>query len=376
MLDRRPLNRTVLRAACRASHCTRFFPRITRHAARLLVLLVLIVLASQPALADTVSLINGRVIQGKVSFDAREGLVVLPKNLPSQRVELADLLGLTIDGRDAKPPKRRVTLVSGAQIAGDEVLAVNEREVRLKRSDGSLLNLNTALVSKIDFRPADAAPASPASFVGVQLATGDLAEGEIVSVDEREAKISSVLFGIQSFDLRNAVRSVCFRGTGASGARYLVRTADGSEWHATSLRIDKGRLHIESDGVGRTELNGDTVTSIELGPAGAEPMTGGQPVTLAPGQSREFPLGTKYRAALMTVSVPTRFVPNRPVRFVVAIDGKEVAKTDALTSIDGPQLLTVSVTGAQTMTVRLDAEGPPQLGVAGTITDVKLVRAN
>ncbi len=338
--------------------------------------MLLLSAAVQHACADKVSLVNGRLIEGKVSFDAKEGLVVLPKNLPSQRVELSDLLSLSVETRDLKPPRRQVTLVTGGRISGDDILAVNDREVRLKRPDGSLVNFNTSLVSRIDYRPADDGVATPESFVGVQLAAGDLAEGEIISVDQKEAKISSVLFGIQSFDVQKSVRAVQFRAAGVSSARYIVRTIDGSEWHATKLSINNGRLTIESDAAGRAEVGGESVVSIELGPGAAEPLAGGQSIALRPGDRREFSLGGKYRAALLTVSIPRRYVPNRPARFVASIDGKDVARTEPLTSIDGPVLLTFTVRGGQSMSVRLEADGPARIGVAGMIDDIKMVRAD
>ncbi len=339
-----------------------------------LVGLITLLASNAFSVADNVLLLNGKTIEGKITFDAKDGLVILPKNQPSQRVEIKDLLALTIDTNKTTAPKRLVMLVNGSQIAADDVLAVTDNEVRVKRTDGSLLNFSPLLLQSIVYRPSPDAQSPPKTFVGVRTVSGDLAEGEILGLDSRSVRVSSVLFGIQEFDLGNAVNAIYFRSEGMSRAAYVVRTSDGSIWQAASISIDRGKLQIDGDVLGKIDLPGDSIQSITLGAASAEPLPGDATITLAPGESTQIKLDGKYRSVLLSLSVPARFVPNRPVRFIVNADGKELTKTAAITAIDAAIPLTVSVEGVKSLTIRMEADGPSQLGVAGHIADARLIR--
>jgi hypothetical protein len=337
--------------------------------------LLLVALLAPVASADSVSLIDGRAFEGKVSFDAKQGLVILPKNQPSQRIELADVLSVEIESKKTNTPKRLITLVNGAQIAADDVLALTDSEVRLKRPTGSLLSFSPVLLRSIRFhsdKPNIQPP--PDSFVGVQTREGDQSEGDILGFDKSRLRVSSVLFGIQEFDPGRDIHALYMRPPGVSRAAYIVKTADGSTWHATSLQIDRGTLQLKTDTVGQVDLPGDSVVSITLGPASADPVPGGPIIAIQPGDTKQIALGGKYRAVLLNLSVPTAFVPNRPVQFTLSVDGKQVKKTEPMTALDGDTPIAISVEGKNTLTIRCDAPGEAAIRVQGTISNARLVR--
>lgn len=333
--------------------------------------------------ADSVALLDGRKIEGKISFDAKSGLLVLPKNQPSQPIKLDDVLSLSMNDRKIATPKRRATLVNGTQIAADEVLSISETLVRLKRPDGSLLDFSPVLLQRVDYRssekpdsdtkPQVASP--PVHLIGVQTVTGDFAEGDIIGVDERNVRLSSVLFGIQEFNLANAVRAIQFRSPGVSRATYEVTTTDGSLWQAASIAVDRGKLLLQTDSIGKVELPADTVVAITLGPGSTQPLSATESTfALTPGTTREVNLDGKFRTVLLSVSVPGRFVPNRPVRFLFVADGKEIARTDPITSIDGVRPVVLSVADRKSLSIKVTAEGSDLIGVAGEVTDARLIR--
>jgi hypothetical protein len=337
--------------------------------------LLLVAVFALGARADSVSLIDGRTFEGKVSFDAREGLVVLPRNQPSQRVELADVLSVQIDSKKVESPKRLVTLVNGAQIAATDILALTESEVRIKRPSGGLLSFSPVVLRSIQFhfdRPNNKPPHD--GFVGVQTREGDLSEGEVLGFEQSQLRISSVLFGMQEFGTDHGVHAVYLRPPGVSRAKYVVKSTDGSSWHAASMKIDRGTLKLTTDTVGEVDLPGDSVVSITLGPASAESAPGGGTFALNPGETKEIKLGRKYRAALLNIRVPPQFVPNRPVQFVIMADGKQLTKTPPMTSLDGPTSVALSVEDKSTLTIRCAADGPDLVGVSGEISDARLVR--
>lgn len=345
------------------------------HLARSLILPCLLASLLAPmAHADTVSLIDGRTFEGKVSFDAKDGLVVLPKNQPSQRVELADVLSVRMDSRKIETPKRLATLVNGARVAAEEVLALGESEVRLKRPTGALLSLSPVLLASINFEPKKSPAAVVDSFVGVQTRGGDQSEGQVLGLENNRLRISSVLFGIQEFEVGRDLHTVHLRPAGVSRAAYVIKTTDGSTWHAASMKVDRGTLQLTTDTVGTIDLPGDSVVEIALGPASAEPIDGGAAIELQPGAPRQIPLDGKYRAVLLNLHVPPRFVPNRPVQFILSADGKQLKKTQPITSLNGSVSIAVSVDGKKSLEIRCIAEGHEALGVAGQITDARLVR--
>jgi hypothetical protein len=328
--------------------------------------------------ADTVALLDGRKIEGKISFDAKSGLIVLPKNQPSQPIKLEDVLSLSMEGRKIATPKRRATLVNGTQISADEVLAISETEVRLKRPDGSLLDFSPVLLQRVDFRVSDkpeAQAAPPVNFVGVMTATGDFAEGDIIGVDQQNVRLSSVLFGIQEFNLANAVQAIQYRSPGVSRATYEVKAIDGSLWQAASIAVDRGKLVLQTDSIGKIELPGESIATISLGPGSTQPLNAAEPIfTLTPDTTREVNLDGKYRTVLLSVRVPGNFVPNRPVRFVFIADGKEIARTEPITSIDGIRPVVLSVTDRKSLSIKVTAEGSALIGVAGEVSDARLIR--
>lgn len=345
------------------------------------------------ARADSISLVSGKTIEGKVSFDAKDGLLVLPKGQPSQRIEVKDVLSLQVDaGAPPKPPRRMVTLVSGAQIAGSELLMLNDTELRLKRPDNTIFATNAAAVSSIDFRPDRPFKLPPGDVTGVVVGEGDVSEGEVVSVtdanpsgknDDEKAgavKLSSVLFGLQSFNVSKDVRAVLLRPVGVSKASFIVNTADGSVLHAATLRVDRGKLVIQTDLAVEMQLSGDQVRSIELGPASADALST-LATTSADGSlplpatgSTDIALGSRYRAMVLTLAVPGDYVPSRAMTFVVLADGKEIARAGPLTSVDPPASITRPTDGVTTLTIRTEATAPEGLGIAGAVRAGRFIR--
>lgn len=344
-------------------------------------LCALLALLAGPAVrADTLALIDGKTIEGKVTLDTKSGFVIVPKNQPSRRVELSEVLSLSMDGRNVKPPARMIRLVNGGMIAADEVLSLSDREVRIKRPDATLMTFSPVVLASIDFRPADEKPDLPASFVGVQSARGDLAEGEITQIDHQQVSVSSVLFGIQTFDVKANVQRVQLRESGVSKAVYVVQTIDGSVFHAESLRIDRGKAIIGSEFVGQIEVAPDAIRSIELGPGATDALPqltstdADGSLTLKPGDAREIKLDGKYAAILLTVQVPRQFAPTRAVRFIVELDGREIARTDPMTALDAPQQLTLPIQSGRLLRLKVTADGPSQLGTAIRITSGRAIR--
>jgi len=94
--------------------------------------------------------------------------------------------------------------------------------------------------------------------LGVMLANGDFIDGEFKGLEGNRLKISSVLFGVRSFD-RRKVRAVVLGTTRPSEARYEVRSRDGSVFRVDRFSVDDQGISFES-----SRLGGLRVSSAEL----------------------------------------------------------------------------------------------------------------
>ena len=330
--------------------------------------------------ADSVTLVSGKTISGKISLDAKNAISVAAKDLPPVRADVRDIVSLKVDAPKATAPARLATLLDGTRIAATEVLSMDDREIRLKRVDGSVLAVNTSLVSTIDFAPADAHTPPTPNFVGVQLGGKDTAEGDVLSISPKSVKVSSVLFGVQEFDTAKNVQAVYLRPTGVSKAAYIIRGRDGSSWQALTLAIEGGKINLTTDLAGPISVAANDLLSIDLGPASADDLSSltaspDQPLRLAPGQQQNVNVGGKYRAIVLTYRIPDIYMPIRSARLIMLADDNEIAKTEPLTSLDPAVTVTRPISGAKTLTFRLEATGPTALGIAGEIVEARLIRS-
>ncbi len=79
------------------------------------------------------------------------------------------------------------------------------------------------------------------------------------------AKISSVLFGQQSYELKNKVAAVVLRDTKPGPAAFLVRTLDGSVWRARSLVFEEKGVRVETSLTGPWRIGAAELVEIRRG---------------------------------------------------------------------------------------------------------------
>jgi hypothetical protein len=341
---------------------------------RIAAITLLVLIANAAAKADALVLIDGRTVDGKVTLE-KDAVVATPAKGEAVRAAVGDVLSLSLDRPATKPPARRVTLLNGTTLAATEILSVSETEIRFKRDDGSFTTLNAAFVHSIDYAPGQPATPPSADFVGVIPASGDASEGQILSGDEKVLRTSSVLFGLQEFPA-DQLRKVYFRPMGLSAAAFEVTTADGSVYQAQSLKTDRGKLAVTTDLLGVVELPESQLRSVALGPAAAKSLAeaaGQGEVVVRAGEERTITLAGGYRAAVLTLDVPSRQVPTREVTITVSAGGKALAKAGPMTSLDAPRTVTVPFDGASEITVSVTATGPAELGAAGRVASGRFV---
>jgi hypothetical protein len=370
-----------------------------------LTLLSLLAFASL-ARAGSVTTLDGKSFQGTISFEQQGALLVTPRNAPQERVELANVLHASLLA-DNRPLLRGVLLTSGEAIAADAITRLDTDGARLVRPGGVALAIAANDLAAVFFRPvsADILKHIPAGHVGAILDNGDFFEGDPAGFDGNHLKISSVLFGIQTFDVSRQVRAVVLQDASAPDAQKIVRLMDGSVLLGKAISIADGQLTIDDARLGAIAVASQNVMDIAIGSAAFDALsrmapskvdgpptdyssdntTTGAPMTLLgvtaaqgigqrPGVALTWNVDGKYKSVIAKAGVPLGLVPLQRVQFIVLADGKEVFRSPPRSSVDDPTPIGVNLTDVRTLTLRVD--GPDRLapGAAGLWADPILVR--
>ena len=136
----------------------------------------------------------------------------------------------------------QVVLRDGTVIA-DPFTAIGEPSVTFSRSRKELIVL-TRNVARLVFHPIG--DAVEPGRTGLLLRTGDFIDGEFRGLSDGRVKISSVLFGQKSYELKNKVAAVVLQDVKPQPSAYEVRTLDGSVWPSRSLVVETEAVRIDA----------------------------------------------------------------------------------------------------------------------------------
>jgi hypothetical protein len=356
-----------------------------------------VLLAIAPlAAAGTVTTLDGKSYDGSISF-ADASLIVTPKNAPEQRVDLPNVLHASFLVAD-RQLQRGVLLTTGEAIAASAITRFDDDGVRLVRPGGVAVDLAAADVAAVFFRPvtSDMLKHIPAGHSGAILDNGDFYEGDPAGFDGNRIKISSVLFGIQPFDVSRQARAVILQDAATPDAAEIVHLMDGSVLLGKSISIADGRLSIDDARLGSVDVASTNVVDITVGSSAFDALgqvaptqvqgplvdysidgtTTAAPMALfgisvsqgigqRPGVSLNWDVAGKYKSVIAKAGVPLAVVPMQRVQFVVLADGKEVFRSEPRTSVDDPTPIGVNLTDVKTLTLRVDAPDPIAPGAVG-----------
>ncbi|HEY7117398.1 MAG TPA: NPCBM/NEW2 domain-containing protein [Tepidisphaeraceae bacterium] len=309
---------------------------------------------------------------------------------------------------------RSGTLLAGAQIErADDGGGAAAAAVRFARG-GRTQTLPLANVARIIFRELspDAVARLPEKRTGVLLKEGDFVEGEFKGLGGGRVQLSSVLFGLARFDVRDKAAAVLINDL-EPGARpqTVLRTTDGSIYVAKAISFDKDRLLIDDDAIATPlAINRWDVVEISAGAGRLEPLAAIKPakvesidardereclfigstgtglppalagvpceraITLTAGASATWDLSGRYRTLTFKCGVPTGVLPTAPVRFVVLADGKELFKSSTRSSLSDPLAGSLSIKGVRLLTLRTESTVPDPIPIPGVWGDVSLVK--
>jgi hypothetical protein len=354
----------------------------------------------------TLTTLDGQTFEGSISFAPDDALIVAIHNGASQRVELSNTLRATLVPEN-RPLLRGILLTSGEAIAANAITRLDSTGVRIVRPAGIAVVVSASDLAAVFFRPVSAEMFKriPPGHAGAILDNGDFFEGDPVDFNGNQVKISSVLFGIQSFDVTRQARAIVLQDAAAPDADEMVRLVDGSVLLGKSASVSEGRLTIDDARLGTLTVEARTVAQISLGGDAFDRLTGlapskvegdpigyatdsttaGVPMTMLgvtpihgigqrPGIRLTWNIGGKYESLIARAGVPLALVPIQRLQFVVLADGKEVFRSPPRSSIDDPASVAVSLKDVKTLTLRVEGAEVLAPGAAGLWADPILVR--
>ena len=314
-------------------------------------------------------------------------------------------------GRGSGPILSRGVVFRGGTMLGNlHVLSADEKNIKIHRGDGKPLSLATSEVARLIVGPVTSQQFAkiPPMGIGVLLAKGDFIEGEFASLRDGRVKINSVVFGPRELAAGPEAIVIVLRDLATSQASWIVRTQEGFVYMARSIKLERDQLTIDDEAVGLLRVPAWSVAELKTGPgrldslatltpsqievasgllstAYATSLPDGAPMFLAgrpcergivsrAGASIHFDLDGKGKFFLCRAGVPEGMLPTTAVRFVALLDGKEAYRSPLQTSLDDPANLSIKITGAKALVLRLETAGSTALPALGVWGDPVTVR--
>lgn len=147
-----------------------------------------------------------------------------------------------------------VELVSGSQIVGRPEQA-NENEIVFAGAP-KVVRVPTASVARIAYQPlsGELAWKTRVSRPGVWVSTGDFFDGDFRSIVGHQLTISSVLYGLRTFDIDEEVLAVVLQPRKVRHASFELKAADGATLLISEIALGDGELLLREAAVGEVRV--------------------------------------------------------------------------------------------------------------------------
>ena len=187
------------------------------------------------------------------------GLVVVSHGGPDPARAVFDHVRLNAVAL-AGPFVPRLVLRGGSIVVGP-IASVDATSVTFadRQKSRSILTRNVAHVL---FQRLGSSERIPTGRTGVLLDNGDFVDGEFKSIGNNRVKISSVLFGLRSYDVNSGVLAVVLRDPAPETAAFEIRERGGSVWLARSLTVGQDELALDVLALGPCTVAGGDVAEI------------------------------------------------------------------------------------------------------------------
>jgi hypothetical protein len=304
-------------------------------------------------------------------------------------------------------------LRTGTLLAHADIHKADGGSIRFGRNgqpDATVSNLHVGRIIFRELTP-DMIARIPAGRRGILLKAGDFVEGEFKGIAGGRVQISSVLFGVQRFEIFGQAACVVVNDLEPARAEYVVRTGDGSLYMAESAAVEKDKLVVKDALAGELSIPRQDVVDISAGPGKLQPLAAIKPtkvdvaagttpadacvvapstpmmlggvvasdaIVMRGGCAASWNLGKRYRMLTFKLGVPDGVAPTSPVRFVVLGDGKPLYKSPPRTSADAPLSDSVALKDVQALLLKVETTsadaGALSIPTPGIWADASLVK--
>lgn len=123
--------------------------------------------------------------------------------------------------------------------------------------------LNTVNIARLQFRSMSPQLAARigSGVPGILLLNGDFIEGELKSFKKGRVTVSSVIFGLRSYDTASQAAAVVL-GPFQKGAKFVVRTKTGSALFADAIGVEQETLVLVEPILGKMRLTSNELLDI------------------------------------------------------------------------------------------------------------------
>jgi hypothetical protein len=160
----------------------------------------------------------------------------------------------TVDISRAQASCAGLVLKSGTLLAG-KAKELDETILKFEPVGGAEEPLSALNIARVQFRSMSPQLAAriASAVPGVLLVNGDFIEGECRKFSKGRVTISSVIFGLRSFDVGSEAVAVVLRPF-QSAAKFVVRTNTGSALFAEDVYLEEATLALNEPILGTMKL--------------------------------------------------------------------------------------------------------------------------
>jgi hypothetical protein len=347
---------------------------------RWIVLFATSILAASPLRAGSIEPFGGEVMTGKVEFDFG-GLLFRPTQGPAVKVDLNNLYRAQFETPAVDDLVPGVMLRDGTRLAAP-YSALTEPAVQFPKRPG--LSIPSAEIAWVIYQrfPSALAANAIAGQTGALLPGGDFFSGTIRSADADAVKVMNTIFGPRRLEVRQKqVLAAILRPAQPTAALFEFRTTDGALFCAENFTADRSSVTLQNAVYNGLKLPAAEIAEIRSGSNRCRPLATTPQLRAEPSAGlHPQPDGilVSDAATVITCPVPqgfTEFVvrvapaenlaAGLRVAFTVFVNGNPVARSTPQAVGDPAQPMRVAVTGAKTISLRVDVGGPPGSAASG-----------
>jgi hypothetical protein len=147
----------------------------------------------------------------------------------------------------------QLDLISGSVVTGRPLYA-DKTEMTLTDENGTA-RVPTSRIARVAFAPlGELAWKTRVSRPGVWVSNGDFFDGEFRGIENRKLTISSVLYGLRTFDIDDEVLALVMQPRKQSRAEFEVETTGGWFLHGSEFALGDGEIKLSEGALGEVRV--------------------------------------------------------------------------------------------------------------------------